>query len=294
MTRKNVIGATLCLCIFFTAFAFMDNGLAFLNVSGLAVVICGTLGAMFLSHPFEDLMEALRTAKHMYTTTPPSATSIVQCLLELSIKSRCHGLLSLEKSAGKQGVAFLRDGLDLLVDGYSQEEIQEILSMEMAFFKNRRQQSEVVFRNMGRMAPSFGVAGSVIGLIGMLSGLGDTEIILQTIPMALTSTLYGIVFNQFLCAPLAEAVRGRTNTELLNASIIVQGILAIKKEQHPHKLEKRLASLLAPAQRSVTSRDFQAIRQKYIRMVRTHTKDDSEVASGASTVPSWHTLVTRT
>jgi chemotaxis protein MotA len=112
--------------------------------------------------------------------------------------------------------------------------------------------------------------------------------------MALTSTLYGIVFNQFLCAPLAEAVRGRTNTELLNASIIVQGILAIKKEQHPHKLEKRLASLLAPAQRSVTSRDFQAIRQKYIRMVRTHTKDDSEVASGASTVPSWHTLVTRT
>ena len=277
MTRKNIIGAGVCILIFLLAFVFWDNRLAFLNLSGLAVVICGTLAAVFLSHPYDNLMTALRTGLQAYRTRPPESASIVQSLLELSIKSRCHGLLSLEKNAGEHGVALLRNGLDLLVDGYTEEEIREILSMEIAFFRNRRAQSEGVFRNMGRIAPSFGVAGSVIGLIGMLSGLGDTEVILQTIPMALTSTLYGIVLNQFVCAPLAESVRARTNTELLNASIILEGVLAIKKEQHPHKLEKRLSALLSPADRSSTTRDFAAIRQKYIRMVRNQEQEGRSV-----------------
>ncbi|WP_462324463.1 motility protein A [Desulfoplanes sp.] len=268
MTKKNIIGAGVCISIFLLAFVFLDNRLAFLNLSGLAVVVCGTMGAIFLSHPSGNLSRALKTGIRAYSTTPPDPGTIVQSLLELSIRSRCHGLLSLEKTAGEHGVAFLRNGLALLVDGYTDKEIREILSMETTFFRNRREQSEAIYRNMGRIAPSFGVVGSVIGLIGMLSGLGDTGTILQTIPVALTSTLYGIVLNQFFCTPMAECIRGRTNDELLNASIILEGVLAIKKEQNPHKLEKRLSSLLSPSERHATTRDFAAIRQKYIRLVR--------------------------
>lgn len=294
MTRKNLLGACVCMVIFLLAFAFWDNRLAFLNLSGLAVVLCGTLAAVFLSHPFENLVRAVKTAIASYTSTPPEPATIVQSLLELSVKSRCQGLLSLEKSSGQQGVAFLRNGLDLLVDGYTEQEISEILSMEAGFFRDRRIQSESIYRSMGRFAPSFGVAGSVIGLIGMLSGLGDTQVILQTIPMALTSTLYGIVFNQFFCTPVAECIRSRTNAELLNASIVLEGILAIKKEQHPHKLEKRLAALLSPLERTTTNRDFAAIRQKYISMVRRqHQEEGIAVAGNTSTGPRLKTAQAR-
>ncbi len=279
MTKKNLFGALVCISIFLLAFAFWDNRLAFLNLSGLAVVVCGTLGSVFLSHPFENLARAVKIGIRAYTTTPSEPSFIVQSLLELSVKSRCQGLLSLEKTADQQSVAFLRNGLDLLVDGYTEEEIREILSMEVAFFRDRRLQSESIYRSMGRFAPSFGVAGSVIGLIGMLSGLGDTQVILQTIPMALTSTLYGIVFNQFFCTPLAESIRSRTNAELLNASIVLEGILAIKKEQHPHKLEKRLSVLLSPLERSATTRDFAVIRQKYISMVRRQNREKRPISA---------------
>lgn len=268
MNKKNLIGAAVCMAIFIMAFLAWDNRAAFFNLSGLAVVLCGTLGSAFLSHPFDRILKAWKTARHTYTRTTPQPAYIVQSLLELSIKSRCDGLLSLEKIAGTSGVSFLRNGLALLVDGYTEAEIREILTMEITFFKNRRRQSEEIYRNMARVAPAFGVAGSVIGLIGMLSGLGDTDVILQTIPMALTSTLYGIVLNQFFCTPLAENIRNRTNDELVNAAIILEGILAIKKEQNPHKLEKRLAALLSPSERTTTTRDFAAIRQKYIRLVR--------------------------
>jgi chemotaxis protein MotA len=97
--------------------------------------------------------------------------------------------------------------------------------------------------------------------------------------MALTSTLYGIVFNQFFCTPLAESIRSRTNAELLNASIILEGILAIRKEQHPHKLEKRLSALLSPLERNVTTRDFAAIRQKYITMVRSQNQEEGAISA---------------
>ncbi len=285
MTIKNILGAGICIGIFLLAFAFWDNRLAFVNLSGLAVVVCGTLGALFLSHPYDHLTRAIQTSVQASTTSPPRPASLVQVLLELSIKARCHGLLSLEKYAGAQDTALIRHGIDLLVDGYTEEEIQDILSMEIALYRNHQQQSEAIFRGMGRIAPSFGVAGSVIGLIGMLSGLGDTETILQTIPMALTSTLYGIVCNQFFCTPLAEGIRSRTNAESLNAAIILEGILGIKQQWHPRKLERRLAALLSPDERSVTTRDFAAIHQKYIRMVRHQKQAGMAAQSPASGLP---------
>ncbi|WP_049770492.1 hypothetical protein [Desulforapulum autotrophicum] len=45
-------------------------------------------------------------------------------------------------------------------------------------------------------------AGS--GLIGMLAGQGDSTIIMATIPVALTSTLYGIVLENFFFSPLLQ------------------------------------------------------------------------------------------
>ena len=67
----------------------------------------------------------------------------------------------------------LKRALGMLVDGYSADEIRDILYTEMHYFRQRRAQHERFFRHVARLAPAFGVAGSVIGLIAMLSGIGD-------------------------------------------------------------------------------------------------------------------------
>ena len=80
---------------------------------------------------------------------------------------------------------------------------------------------------MAELSPSFGLVGSVVGLIFMLAGIGSTASILATIPIALTSTLYGIVLANFFCVPFAGNIREQTDQESLLQKIIMNCVIAI-------------------------------------------------------------------
>jgi chemotaxis protein MotA len=106
--------------------------------------------------------------------------------------------------------------------------------------------------------------GSVVGLIAMLSsGSGDSAIILSTIPIALTSTLYGVIFANFFLLPFAANIRERTNQELLLQKIILEGIMAIQTELNPRILEVKLKSFLTPSSRNVKLISIERIREKF-------------------------------
>ena len=120
-----------------------------------------------MSYPFERIRTAFLVARSVYTERHHTPDDIVRILLELSVKSRVEGVLSLEAVRQKIGDTFLRNAVAFLVDNYKERDIREFLNTEMAFFRDRRQQSERVFQTLAKAAPAFGVAGSVIGLIGM-------------------------------------------------------------------------------------------------------------------------------
>jgi chemotaxis protein MotA len=113
----------------------------------------------------------------------------------------------------------------------------------------RREDSERVLRTIGDLFPSFGLVGSIVGLIGMLAGVGDTSVILATVPVALTSTLYGVIFANFFFIPFAANLRERTDHELLLQKIITDGIMAIESEVDPRVLERKMKSFLTPSSR---------------------------------------------
>ena len=173
---------------------------------------------------------------------------------------------TIERLEGNTDVTFLKSALEMLVDGYDEGEIRDILTTEMYFFRRRRQAHERVFRNLAQVAPAFGVAGSVVGLVGMLTGLGDTGIILKSIPIALTSTLYGVVLGNFVFNPIAESICSKTEQELLLKQLIVEGVAAVHREPRPTRLERKLLSFLTPAARPLSQRSFDEIRKKYRRL----------------------------
>jgi chemotaxis protein MotA len=129
---------------------------------------------------------------------------------------------------------------------------------------------------MALLAPGFGVAGSIIGLIGMLYGMGDTGVILRTIPVALTSTLYGIVFSYYIFVPVSENIYSKTQQELYMQSMMTDGIIEIGKEQNLYKLEKRLSSFLTPSAREGKQESLQELRKRYILMKKEQEKKRAE------------------
>ncbi|MBU0730726.1 MAG: MotA/TolQ/ExbB proton channel family protein, partial [Proteobacteria bacterium] len=248
MKYKNILGLIGCTVIFFGGFAIHSNIWLYFNVSGLLIVVGGTFGATLISYRMDRLKIAFQVLWSSYRTEVQKPEDIVGILVDLSVKSRFKGILSLEEEE-KTAILFLRRALGCLVDGLKRDQIREILNTEMYFFKMRREDCERVLRTMSDLFPSFGLVGSVVGLIGMLAGVGDTSIILKTIPIALTSTLYGIIFSNFFFVPFAANLRERTDQELLLQKIITEGVIAIESEVDPRVLERKLKSFLTPSLR---------------------------------------------
>jgi chemotaxis protein MotA len=221
---------------------------------------------MFLSYSAKSIWTAGRVSFNAYWTKLPSPDEVIDTLMQLLIKSRSQGILSLEESEKKITIGYLKRTLSLLVDNYKVEEIRDILHTEMYYFKQRRIQQERLVRHAAKLAPAFGVAGSVIGLISMLSGIGDPEIIVTAIPVALTSTLYGIVLANFFLIPAAENLHAKTQNELLLQKLITDGVIAIFHEQNPFRLAKKMESFLTPAARQENKLTFEEIRDKIQEM----------------------------
>jgi chemotaxis protein MotA len=265
MNSKNhsIIGIVLCTLLLIGSMVIGDGRTLMFNLEGLVVVIAGTLGATFISYPFNTLRVAVRVAVNSYKTKVPSAKEIVDSLLHLSLLSKIDGLLALEEGEERASVLFLKRALSMLVDGFSVDELRDALYTEIHFFQQRRSLQERVFRHMAILAPAFGVAGGVIGLVGMLAGIGDTGIILRTIPVALTSTLYGIILAYFVCIPIAENIHARTQEELLIHKLIAEGVSLIGQEYNTMRLQTRLQSFITPHERDIQNMSIKEIRDKY-------------------------------
>ena len=268
MNRKNLFGVIISLMIFVGSFMLTGAAGAYWNVAAFLVVLSGLVLAMLISYPSTHVRNAFTVARNAYTTGHATSEEIVNTLLDLSVKSKVDGVLSLERTEATATSSFLKNGLILLVDNYKEDEIRETLNAEMAFFNLRRQQSERFFQTMARMAPAFGVAGSVIGLIGLLMGINDTAVILKNIPVAFISTLYGLVLSNLIFSPIAENINYSTRSELLNQKLVLEGIIAISKEQNSYKLERKLASFLSPSEREGKTETLRRITRKYVEKRR--------------------------
>ena len=262
MKNRRLIGLISCAIIFLIGFMLQGNLGLYLNFAALCIVVGGSLCATLISFKLERLIILYKLLKSAQQRTLKTPHDIVEILIDLSVKRRIKGVLSLEEDEEETSVLFLRRALGYLVDGYPAKEIQEILQTEMTFFKLRRDESERMLRTMADICPSFGLVGSVVGLIGMLTGIEDASIILSTIPIALSSTLYGILIANLFLLPFAANIAESTQRELLLQRMILEGVLAIEKKSSTRMLENRLKSFLTPSSRNVTLVSLEKIREK--------------------------------
>lgn len=265
----SIQGIVLCSILLLGTCLIGEGRSLMFNLVGFVVVVAGTLGATFISYPKNVIKAAIKVAVNSYQTAIPSGEEIVDALLDLSIQSKIDGLLALEKEGERTSVIFLARALSMLVDGFKHEELRDSLYTEIHFFQQRRARHERLFRHMALLAPAFGVAGGVIGLVGMLAGIGNTGIVLQTIPVALTSTLYGIILAYLIFIPVAENIHAKTQEELLILKLITEGVSLIAQEYNTIRLQTRLQAFVTPHARSAQHKSFKEIRNRYDQLKAT-------------------------
>ena len=95
-------------------------------------------------------------------------------------------------------------------------------------------------------APAFGMIGTLIGLVKMLSNLDESDMsyIGPDMGVALITTFYGSLLAHVLFNPIAANLAARDEEEILCREIIVEGIMAIQSGENPKFLRERLMTFM--------------------------------------------------
>jgi chemotaxis protein MotA len=226
-----------------------------LNLPSALMVIGGSFSAMLVANPMSRMLGLMRYANHALRTPDWQEEKIINDLVGFSDRARREGLLALEDNLDQVEDEFMRKGIQLVVDGTDPDIIKNILYNDLNQIQERHDTGIKLFDDWGKIAPAFGMIGTLTGLIAMLANLEDQSGIGQGMALALITTMYGALFANLVLIPIKSKLEDRDKEETRAKEIIVEGILSIQSGDNPRILLEKLVSFLPPAQR-------EAIRQE--------------------------------
>jgi adenylosuccinate lyase len=108
-----------------------------------------------------------------------------------------------------------------------------------------------VLRNMGASAPAFGMIGTLVGMVAMLSQMGGgadnmVEVIGIGMSLALIATLYGVLLARMVFLPAANKLLQKEETERFRNLMVVEGLVMLAEKKPPRFMQDRLNSYLEP------------------------------------------------
>jgi chemotaxis protein MotA len=219
----------------------------FLNVPGIMIVVGGTMAATLLTFQFNDVLTAFKSAYFVFTSPKQDSQDLINTMIKLGTISRRNGLLSLMDV--KTSSPFLRRVCALIADAADEETLRSAMRIEIDSMQMRHFIVQDVFKKMAMYAPSFGMLGTLIGLIQMLSLLADPETLGPAMAVALLTTFYGSLLSTVIFLPIAGKLRSRTMLEVMNFEIIFQGALSILQDNNPLSVYEKLSSFVPAKKR---------------------------------------------
>lgn len=219
----------------------------FINPPSLLIVIGGSIFVVLMKFTLGQFLGAGKVAAKAFMYKSLNPEDIIAETVELADAARKGGLLSLEDKTVSSD--FMQRGIQLLVDGHDPEVVKTLLKKEAKLTSDRHEFGASVFSAVGDVGPSMGMIGTLVGLVQMLSNMSDPKSIGPAMAVALLTTLYGAMLATMVALPVADKLNVRKNEEALNASLVIDGLLAIQAGQNPRVIEQMLRNYLPEKKR---------------------------------------------
>ncbi len=212
----------------------------------LVLVFVGTIGVTIAGGVMEDAVAMPKNLVAALKAKAVKPAASVSAIISLAEKARREGMLALEAELGSVDDQFLRRGLEMAVDGTDPSQIDDILSAEIASKQAADARKAKTFADMAGYAPTIGIIGTVIGLIHVLSNLGDPEELGAQIASAFVATLWGVLSANAFWMPIANRIKRISGAEVQQMELALEGVLAIQAGANPRLVARKLASLAPP------------------------------------------------
>ncbi len=220
----------------------------FLNVNSALIVLGGATATTFIAFSSRKIFMMIPVIINAFKPEVYHPSEFVEEIVDLASLYRSGGTKKLETEEEFLNHRFLRNGISMVVDGYSSREMHEIMDRELFSMIERHNSGQKILRFIAVQAPVFGMCGTLIGLIQMLTHLDDPANIGPSLATALITTFYGLIVANLVITPIVSKLNTRTESETMLYKAIRVGILGIHEKSHPQKIRKIMNSLLPPDQ----------------------------------------------
>lgn len=214
------------------------------DIGSIFITIFGSYFCLFTNYPLRYVIGIFKVMGITFKVPDFGEKTLVQKLVSFAERARREGLLALEDELEDLDDEFMKTGLRLVVDGTDAEVIKNILENELSQMEGRHATWIGVVNAWATLGPGFGMLGTVIGLIGMLSNLEDKSALGPNMAVALVTTLYGSLLANWLLIPIAGKLSFINNTEVRSKEMIIEGVLSIQAGDNPRILAMKLLTYL--------------------------------------------------
>ncbi len=178
-----------------------------------------------------------------------SAKSAIDQIAVMADKARREGLLALEEESKNIEDDFLRKGIMMVVDGTEPEQVRNILELDIRHMQERHAVRYGIFNTAGGFSPTFGIIGTVMGLISVLKSLSDPDSLAKSIAAAFLATLWGLMSANLIFLPLGGKLANKSHEEVAYRHMLLEGILSLQAGENPRLIRDKLLAFLPPKER---------------------------------------------
>lgn len=224
----------------------------FLDLPAIFLVIGGTIGAASVTVQINRVGILLKTFfLRMVKGKRINYRLIVQEMMIIAEGFRRGEMLN--ELGNKTGDFFLKEALQLVDDNVLKgEDLFNLLEDRVENLHIHYTEEAGRFKNLAKYPPAYGLMGTVLGMVALLSNLGGADamkLIGPAMGTCLIATFFGIVVANVFILPIGDSMGDNAKEIYLKNKMILEGVRLVVAKTNPIIVAEKLNSFLLPADR---------------------------------------------
>ncbi len=224
----------------------------FADLPAIFLVVGGTLGAASITVQINRIGVLFKVffIRLIFGKRIDYAKVIKEIMITSESNRRGEAMAEIIKNAKDH---FLIECLQLLDDNVIKgEDLFDLLDDRVRNMHGHYSDEANRFKNLAKFPPAFGLMGTVLGMIALLSNLGGADamkLIGPSMGTCLVATFMGIFVANVVVLPIGESLGESSKEIYLKNKIIVEGMRLIAVKTNPIIVAEKLNSFLLPSDR---------------------------------------------
>ncbi|NBW70143.1 MAG: motility protein A [Bacteroidetes bacterium] len=250
LDKNSMIGFVLGFGLVLGSIFVEGNLMLFASFSSLLIVAGGIFSATLINYSMKNIKISFEKTLKLMKITNVDLRTDMEVLSLFARRVRTKGLLVLDDDIQHLEDEYLKNGLQLAIDGFKVEILERILTDEISSQDKQAEISMNVLNSMSGYAPAFGMIGTVIGMVLMLQNISDPQALGAGLSVALLTTLYGSIFSNMVFTPLAGKLEFLNELDINRKQLFKVAILSMAEKENPRIMEKKMLVFIEPKDRA--------------------------------------------